>query len=79
MKTKIKTRTIVANEHVYFVVSDPMSGRRHVYTVYRISLVGNKLAEIIGRELPLPYARRVIRRYEAVDKVMIRERAYGRA
>lgn len=46
----------------WFVVRDPMAGRKGVYTVYRISLTGNKQAHVIGRELPLPTARAVVRR-----------------
>lgn len=43
----------------WFVVRDPMAGLKYVYTVYRILLVGNKEATVIGRELPLPLARKV--------------------
>jgi hypothetical protein len=59
----LKTRTIVSGKHVYFAVQDPMSGRRHVYTVYKTRLSGDKGAEIIGRELDLPVARKVIQRH----------------
>lgn len=58
-----KTRTIIVDGYVYLVVQDPMAGRRHVYTVYKIPLSGDKVAAIIGRELPLPDARKVIRRH----------------
>ena len=60
--TVLKTRTIISGSHVYFAVQDPMSGRRHVYTVYKMKLSGDKSAEVIGRELPLPVARTVIQR-----------------
>jgi hypothetical protein len=60
---KLKTRTIISGAHAYFAVQDPMSGRRHVYTVYKIALAGDKNAAIIGRELPLPVARKVIHRH----------------
>jgi hypothetical protein len=63
---KLKTRTIISGNHVYFAVQDPMSGRRHVYTVYKTRLSGDKGAEIIGRELPLPVARTVIKRHVEV-------------
>lgn len=46
----------------WLVVRDPMSGRKHVYTVYRISLVGNKETAVIGRELPLPHVREIVRK-----------------
>jgi len=45
----------------WFVVRDPMSGRKNVYTVYRIALTSNKEAHVIGRELPLPLARQIVR------------------
>ena len=45
----------------WLVVTDPCAGRLHVYTVYRISLTGDKETRVIGRELPLPDARRVVR------------------
>lgn len=45
----------------WLVVLDPCAGRKRVYTVYRISLTANKTAHVIGRELPLPDARRVVR------------------
>lgn len=63
-------RELVLSHHVYgdglngawLVVRDPMAGRKNVYTVYRISLTGNKQAHVIGRELPLPTARTIVRR-----------------
>lgn len=45
----------------WFVVRDPMAGRKGVYTVYRISLTSGKEAQVIGRELPLPLARKIVR------------------
>lgn len=45
----------------WFIVRDPMAGRKGVYTVYRISLTSGKDAKVIGRELPLPLARKVVR------------------
>lgn len=46
----------------WLVVADPCAGRRHVYTVYRISLTANKYAHVIGRELDLPLARKIVKR-----------------
>ena len=46
----------------WLVVRDPMAGNKHVYTVHRISMVGNKETTIIGRELPLPLARKVVQK-----------------
>ena len=45
----------------WLVVRDPCAGRKNVYTVYRISLVGTKTAQVIGRELDLPLARKIVR------------------
>lgn len=45
----------------WLVVVDPCAGRKHVYTVYRISLTGDKEAHVIGRELPLALARDVVK------------------
>ena len=46
----------------WFVVRDPMAGKKHVYTVYRITLFGSNAATIIGRELPLPLARKIVQK-----------------
>ena len=59
----LKTRTILHHSHAYFVVQDPAAGRRDVYTVYKIELFGAKQAVIVGRELPLPVARKVVKRH----------------
>ena len=45
---------------IYLIVTDPMSGRRGRYTVHMLSLVGFKSARVIGRELPLGHARRIV-------------------
>ena len=49
----------------WLVVTDPCAGRRHVYTVYQIALTAEKEARVIGRELPLRDAWRLVRQ-EAV-------------
>lgn len=46
----------------WFVVGDPCAGTKHVYTVYRILLAGDKRSEAIGRELDLVTARDLVRR-----------------
>ncbi len=46
----------------WLVVLDPCAGSKRVYTVYRISLTANKQAHVIGRELPPPLAREVVKR-----------------
>ena len=45
----------------WFIVRDPCAGLNYVYTVHRISLVGFKETVVIGRELPLDDARRIVR------------------
>lgn len=47
---------------VWIVVRDPMAGNKHVYTVFRLSMVGMKEMAVIGRELPLPLARKVVQK-----------------
>jgi hypothetical protein len=46
----------------WFVVRDRTAGSKGRYTVYRISLVGSQEATVIGRELPLPLARELVRK-----------------
>ena len=47
--------------HLY--IEDRMAGRRNVYTVWRVPMIGvDRLAHVIGRELPIHDVRRVIRR-----------------
>lgn len=65
---KLKTRTLVVGNHAYVSIEDPMSGRRHVYTVYALDLRGQKEATVIGRELPLDTARQVIRKHVTADE-----------
>lgn len=50
-----------SNDCVYAIVFDPMAGRRNRFTVHRISVIGMKQTRVIGRELPLGHARRVVR------------------
>jgi hypothetical protein len=45
----------------WFVVCDSFAGRKGVYTVYRISLTSNKQAHVIGRELDLVHAKKIVR------------------
>jgi len=59
---------LMLQHHIYgdergawLVVRDPYAGRKNVYTVYRILLVGTKTAQVIGRELDLPLARKIVR------------------
>lgn len=52
----------------WFIVRDPCAGKKRVYTVYRISLTANKAAHVIGRELPLPLARNIVKKdMEAIE------------
>ena len=52
---------VFGHRATWLVVRDPYSGRKCVYTVYRISLGGDKRADVIGRELPLPLARKIVK------------------
>jgi hypothetical protein len=45
----------------WLVVRDLHAGSKHVYTVYRIELTGTKEAQVIGRELPLGLARKIVK------------------
>jgi hypothetical protein len=58
---KLKTRVVVSDKRIYFLVEDPAAGVRNVYTVYEIRLFGAKASSIVGRELPLQVALRMIR------------------
>ena len=53
----------VVDSYAYVFLKDPAAGRKHMYTTYAISLWGNKRADIIGRELPLPLSRAVAKRH----------------
>jgi hypothetical protein len=61
LRRPLKTRIIFEGAHVYVAVEDRMSGRCHVYTVYKLKRTGGKEPSIIGREIDLPFARRLIR------------------
>lgn len=56
-------RYAFAGSYAYVFLKDPAAGRKHMYTTYAISLWGDKRAEIIGRELPLPLSRAVAKRH----------------
>jgi len=58
---KPKTRVVTSDKHVYFLAEDLAAGARNVYTVYEIGLFGGKTSPIVGRELPLRAAIRMIR------------------
>lgn len=70
MKSSSKLGRLYLPHYVYgdgqrvawFVVRDPSAGNKHVYTVYRISVVGMKDVTVIGRELPLPLARKIVQK-----------------
>ena len=49
------------HRYAWFVVHDRCAGRKSVYTVYRIALTGDKAATVIGRELDLPLAKKIVR------------------
>jgi hypothetical protein len=54
----------------WIAVLDPASGRRGRYTVYRLYRWGDKRADIIGRELDLKAARKLVgkREVESIPK-----------
>ncbi len=53
---------------VYVVVTDPAAGRRDRHTVHRIALWGAKRTTVIGRELPIGRALRIVRQHMARDE-----------
>lgn len=60
-------------ECYYLIVPDPMSGRQGVYTVHRISTVGQKNTQIVGRELEREHAESIVtndnhRRIDAYER-----------
>ena len=62
LKLDLKHYTYGDGRVAWFLVGDPVAGSRRVYTVYRITLTGDKRARVIGRELDLATARDVVRR-----------------
>ena len=56
----MKHRFVEGWPHAYLIVQDLMAGRRHVYTVHQISLTSDKGSRVIGRELDLRTAKKVI-------------------
>jgi len=62
---KIKTSIIVVGPRLYLIVTDPMAGRQNRYTVHQVSLTGFKGTKVVGRELPLGFAKRLIQKLEA--------------
>jgi len=60
-------------DNAWLVVRDPYAGRKNVYTVYRIRLGGDKGTCVIGRELPLPHARKIVREDMAATSARSRE------
>ena len=49
------------HRYMWLVVHDRCAGRKNVYTVHQISLTGDKGSTVIGRELDLPLARKIVR------------------
>ena len=56
---KRKIEVVEHDNHISVIVPDPMSGRVGRYTVHSISLVGEKFATVVGRELPIRLARKI--------------------
>jgi len=49
------------HRYAWLVVHDRCAGRKSVYTVYRIELTGDKGSTVIGRELDLSLAKKIVR------------------
>lgn len=58
----VTIENIVAGTDLYVLVTDPMAGLAHRFTVHRISLVGSKGTEVLGRELTRAVALDVVKR-----------------
>lgn len=56
----IRNRFIEGWPVSYLYVEDRMAGCRNVYTVWRVVMGGERVAHVIGRELPIREVRRVI-------------------
>jgi hypothetical protein len=63
LKTSIRCYEFVGKQHNYVIVYDTTSGRKDRYTIYR-RLHASSRAEIVGRELDLPYCRKYIEELE---------------
>lgn len=46
--------------NAYFIISDIASGNRRRFTVYRMKLLGDKAATVIGREVTEAQAKKLI-------------------
>lgn len=58
------TRRVGYRGHYYLIVPDHAAGHRGRYTVYKIPGSPSGLTKVVGRELPLGYARRLVKRLE---------------
>jgi len=52
---------------LYLALEDKMAGRPNRFTVHRISFDGMKKTTVIGRELPIGFARRLANEKAAKD------------
>lgn len=59
----VRIETRVFDRYVYAIITDPNSGRNGRYTVHRIQLFGFSGTKVVGCELPLNEARRLVQRY----------------
>lgn len=61
MSRKIRIDTVVHGDRLFVIVTNPFAGRRNRYTVHQAHLGDWRGSKIIGRELPLHLARKIVR------------------
>jgi hypothetical protein len=62
-RTLLTTKRIQYGLHYYVILPDNSAGSVGRYTVYRIPSSPSRKISIIGRELPLGHAQRIVREH----------------
>jgi len=73
MDTAIITTRIPYPTHYYLILPNVAAGTKGRYTVYRIpsSETPSRRIKVIGRELPLGHAKRVVQKWKEEDKLLL--------
>ena len=62
----VHTNRIKFGNSYFVILPDVACGRKNRYVVYRIPTTGMKTPIIIGRELPLGFAKKIVEKYVKV-------------
>ena len=60
----VSKKRIGYDNYHYLIVPDEAAGRKYRYTVYQIPTSPSRKIKVIGLELPLEYARKVVKKHE---------------